>query len=320
MLHTKSLSTKNIGYFGKLPDSADFVKFNAGGQELQVLDKWLQDGISIAKSKLKNNWREFYRKSPPLNFLYSFTGTKNLLIGTMFPSHDKSERDFPFLLFDTIEQSSYKNRLSYILLLDSQRKLNLFNENIESTPNSTLLNQFGNIQINNSVDPSFKKNYERFLNEKTAEEFWNSTLGDFSNHQKFAVINNLYKNLSNLKFNSNIILSFGIRITYQKIKSDFEFYLTFFLHLILTIINKPFLIPTILWTNNNDSGNLIYVFFSKPTPFNFLDLIHTDDNNERILKADNYESEEKLFESISSLHKTLLEKKELKLNQLLQLI
>ncbi len=319
MLHTKP-SVKNIGYFGKLPESADFVKFNAGGQELQVLDKWLQDGISIAKSKLKNNWKEFYRNTPPLNFIYPFTGTKNLLIGTMFPGHDKSERDFPFLFFDIIEQNSYKNLPSHILLMNAQKNLNLFNENIEKLPNSSLLNQLENIQINNTVDTFLKNNYEKCLKEKTTEEFWNSVLGDFDNPKKFAVINNLYENLNNLKFNSNIIISFGIKLSYKKIENDFEYYLAYFLHLILTIINKPFLIPTILWTNNNDSGNFIYIFFSKPTPFNFLDLIHTDDNNDRILRTDNYESEEKLFESISSIHKTLLEKKELKLNQLLQSI
>ncbi len=319
MLHTKS-SIKNIGYFGKLPNSADFVKFNAGGLELQVLDKWLQDGISIAKSKLKNDWREFYRNSPPLNFIYPFTGTKNLLIGTLFPGYDKSERDFPFLIFDNIKQNSYNNLPSHILLMNAQKNLNLFNEKIEKLPDSSLLSEIENIQINNSIDPSLNNSYEKFLKEKTAEEFWNTVIGDFENPKKFAVINNLYENLNNLKFNSSIIISFGVKISFKKINNDFEYYLTFFIHLILTIINKPFLVPAFFWTNNKDTGNFIYIFFSKPTPFNFLDLIHTDENNDRILLTDNYKNEEKLFESISSIHRSLLEKKELKLDQLLKSI
>jgi type VI secretion system protein ImpM len=320
MLSTKLSSQKTVGYFGKLPDHADFVKFNAARQELLLIDKWLQDGISIAKSKLKNDWKEVYENTPVFNFIYPYTGTKNLTLGTLYPSHDKSGRNFPFLIFDLIGRSYYQSQPAHILLMNFHRKLNSFDDYFDGKQDSGSLSNLNNVNLNNVIDSTIKNDFNKFLNEKTMEKFWEDTLGSIEDLQKYSILNNLYQNLAHLKSSSSIIISFGIKITFQKVQNNFEFYLGFFLQLILTIINKQFLIPSIFWTKNTNSSNIIYIFFNRPTPFNFLDLLYVNENSDRVLIANKYETEEKLFESIASNLKLLLDKNDLKLLQFLQSI
>ena len=45
MLKITDTNFITTGYFGKLPKFADFIKHNASGDEILLIDNWIQEGI-----------------------------------------------------------------------------------------------------------------------------------------------------------------------------------------------------------------------------------------------------------------------------------
>lgn len=91
-----------VGCFGKLPVHPEFIKHNAARREARALDQWLQAGVSL-------NARLGPREdaaAAAAGGLYRglFAGTDDLA-PTLFavsPSHDRSGRRYPFVVFEVL--------------------------------------------------------------------------------------------------------------------------------------------------------------------------------------------------------------------------
>ena len=108
---------KNIvtGYFGKLPGFPDFIKYNSAGKEIIVIDTWLQEGLALAKLKIKNDWKSYYNSLNKMNFIFPFTGTDNITIGNISSSNDKSGRSYPFIMFSLFNKNSITELSNYLI-------------------------------------------------------------------------------------------------------------------------------------------------------------------------------------------------------------
>jgi len=103
--------------FGKLPMSADFIRHNAGGREVLAFDQWLQQGMYHARNELRGDWESSYRDAPAYQFVFFPENSESLLLGVLHPSHDRSERTYPFIVCLQIDRRLSTNRLPLIPML-----------------------------------------------------------------------------------------------------------------------------------------------------------------------------------------------------------
>ena len=91
--------TSTLGYYGKLPLSAEFIRCQASGQEIDELDQWLREGMYHAKSVLGMSWSTEFAQADIWSFLYLPPGRDRFLAGLFKASQDKAGREFPFLVY-----------------------------------------------------------------------------------------------------------------------------------------------------------------------------------------------------------------------------
>jgi type VI secretion system protein ImpM len=96
-----------IGCFGKLPATGDFIRLNAGGEELASLDRWLGTSIDFARRAMGAHFEPFYQQSLGL-FIYrgeprGDDGPARGLVGVWAASGDNAGRLFPMLVFGSYD-------------------------------------------------------------------------------------------------------------------------------------------------------------------------------------------------------------------------
>jgi type VI secretion system ImpM family protein len=290
----------SAGYFGKLPHYPDFIKYNTSGPEILILDKWIQDGI-LAAVKLKSDWENFYINSSPINFLFPFTGTGNIILGLIHPSFDKTGREFPFIIFMNINKNIIGNIPVYLFPLSFRESFDffagLFNEIKLLDPlgkeNLAVINNKFNYQslpsfIRNNQTHSFSENsvssYHNFLAETNHKEFRERVLEDYDGSRIMNLLNNLNRSLSFLRSQKNVSISFGVKISFIHNKDYSYFDLGFFINIILLIAGKTSLLPALFFKNENSHTHL-YIFFCNPMPRHFIDLFYDSGDTERILNS-----------------------------------
>lgn len=275
MLNDNSTNTKNVttGFFGKLTGFADFIKYNASGNEILTVDSWLQEGLALAKLKLKNEWKNYYDKISNINFIYPFTDTDNITIGIMCPSYDKSGRSFPFLLFRNIEKRAnepyYLIPSFYNRLFEGFEEILEVNKNIQDTANLKAV--IDNLHQSLTINQSTLNDYKSFISKTDLNHI-------FGINENEAIQLNDY-------FEKNIkILQHLICIKYNSIGSQLDNYslISFYIQLIQVLLKNQNSSPAVFWLDFDDNTGLIFFTFSRPTPKDFLDLLLNSNKTEAI--------------------------------------
>src|SRR3990167_9496179 len=99
----KSYPNDLVGCIGKLPIYTEFIRYHLLLPELMNLDHWYQNAYRSFVSYYKKESNKIFKNMASHHFLY--TATKNCfpMIGTLFASHDMSNRNYPFIIFRLIE-------------------------------------------------------------------------------------------------------------------------------------------------------------------------------------------------------------------------
>jgi type VI secretion system protein ImpM len=92
--------TFQVGYFGKLPARADFVKGGAQYELTCLVDEWLAGMMHQLTTNPR--WKQHYDALQPLHF--AFVGPRNLVAvaGHLAASSDQAGRRFPFVAMGTL--------------------------------------------------------------------------------------------------------------------------------------------------------------------------------------------------------------------------
>ncbi|MRX07534.1 type VI secretion system-associated protein TagF [Pseudoduganella sp. FT25W] len=90
-----------IGYFGKLPTRADFVKAADNLALASLLDDWLAEVMNLVSAEPR--WKLNYDAMPPLDFAFVGTRSRRAIAGHLAASSDLSQRRYPFLGMSAIE-------------------------------------------------------------------------------------------------------------------------------------------------------------------------------------------------------------------------
>lgn len=102
------MHTFSLGYYGKLPLSAEFIRCQASGAEIDELDQWLREGMYHAKSCLGSSWSTDFAQADQWGFLYLPRDKGRFLTGMLKPSQDKAGREFPFLLYLLLGREEFR--------------------------------------------------------------------------------------------------------------------------------------------------------------------------------------------------------------------
>jgi len=92
-----------IGFFGKLPGSADFIAHHAGHKDIRELDGWWQRALNRMAER-DEDWEARFDALPLCFFHYRASGGA-WLMGAMSPSQDASGRRYPLLVFQRLAVS-----------------------------------------------------------------------------------------------------------------------------------------------------------------------------------------------------------------------
>lgn len=92
-----------IGYFGKVPARADFIKLAHDAAVMGMLDDWLAKVMTLLPSDAR--WRFHYDAMPPVSFALVGPARHHAVAGHLLPSRDQSGRRFPFLATRTLALS-----------------------------------------------------------------------------------------------------------------------------------------------------------------------------------------------------------------------
>ncbi|MBY5929707.1 type VI secretion system-associated protein TagF [Halomonas sp. DP8Y7-3] len=89
-----------IGFFGKLPSSADFVSSNASHKDVRELDEWVQ-GALYRLAECEPEWEAFCDALPTC-FFHFRASNGYWLVGGIRMSCDASGRRYPLLIFQRL--------------------------------------------------------------------------------------------------------------------------------------------------------------------------------------------------------------------------
>lgn len=258
-----SLST---GFFGKLPGFPDFIKFNAGGRGILLIDNWIQEGLALAKIRYKDQWKNYYNNCSKINFIYPFTGTENFIHGVILPSKDKSGRSYPFILFDNINKT-VSDDLPYYLIPSAFQKLYIFfNEIIDLNNSSEDLTNLKELTTSvKSILPnthSLNDEYKRFISETQIGDI--THFGDEKASELIIFFEERLNILEHL-----VVFNFPAIIVQQ----SNSFIISYYIQLLQKVFKNSDSTPGIFWMKRKDSSWLLFLSFIKPTPKDFLDLM-----------------------------------------------
>lgn len=97
-MHAQSVNPSS-GYYGKIPATGDFIKYNLTRAFVEPWDDWLQESLSYSREQLADKWLDAYLTSP----IYRFVLTagicgENGWQGVIMPSVDSVGRYFPMTI------------------------------------------------------------------------------------------------------------------------------------------------------------------------------------------------------------------------------
>jgi len=265
------------GYFGKLPKFADFIKYNAGGDEILVIDNWIQEGLTLAKLKHKNNWKNHFNNTSSIYFIFPFTNTDKITIGIISPSTDKSGRSFPFIIFGSVKRDLIESTKVHLLPLNFKEYYESLNEIFKSNSLKEDLSEMKSqtINLSNVTLPtnSNENIYDNYLSNSLVENLYQKTSIN-SDKDTEQTLKDLFRDRIEILEHSP-----GVNLNFISGTDNDLLNICFYIQLLLKIFNRSNFIPAVFWNNRKEDILTLSLFFQKPTPQNFLDLIYIDNEN-----------------------------------------
>lgn len=223
-MNSNTSSDKNyFGFFGKLPQFPDFIKYRASSDEFNILDDWIQKGIISAKLSFGNNWKEIYNNSNCYEFIFPVSKFNKIIAGTLNPGYDKAGRQFPFVVFSLFEDSFFNSLQIGILplILNSffYRAKQLYLYSLKAQELSEIVDEFNKAEIRISSANAANEIFDEYLSLTTVNELFS----------RMKLVNNFNDSEPSIDYklryqtdeeNSNFDTGFILEMIRGKIKSD----------------------------------------------------------------------------------------------------
>lgn len=189
-----------IGCFGKLQATGDFVRLNAGGEEVGSFDRWLGSGLDMAKRAMGEEFDKSYPASVGL-FVYRGepAGTEppaRGIVGAWAASGDNAGRKYPMIVFgsyDYAQMAAVGPALPIALwpLLAASYELATTGRQLAV---DAFVDRVSRIQLPSLEDPdAASAGYRAWLGQQSMQALWDTGFG--SDASRFWVLSNLVESV-----------------------------------------------------------------------------------------------------------------------------
>lgn len=279
----------SIGCFGKLPIYPDFIRYQATGTEIQVMDQWFQEGIHFAKTRIGSHWSKEFQEGGIWNFVFQTGEGKQFLVGSYKPSRDQGGRQYPFFLFLTVDRASFPFPV-YLSPLFFSSFLAESNELIQTgwtgLDMKTFISRLAETSFNLPDFGSIEKSYRDYLDQSITGEFWSKLLGDFGKVGKHQIIQNLMEILEPLHQNPTAKFSYGLsfpKSSTEDQRRDYE--IPFWCRLIEQIVEREIEPAAIFWSRDSLKGcPQSMIFLQRPSTRNLMFLLQPGREEDSLFK------------------------------------
>ena len=318
-------SVGEVGCFGKLPLSPEFIRVNAKGSTLQDFDQWMQEGLLWCRAKLGPQWRNNFLKSESWNFLFQVPKQKEWLIGVMMPSQDKAGRGFPMTLFLRIENFSGDQALIPMLPLLLQDFLEKAKHLLQEEWKTLSLIEFRE-KVGKLIQPDSLKQeqvhqlYHEFLRSYSLKTFLRMC-GVATQRLADSELKGVVKKM--LTENRHPINSLGGQLMSFPLIDEpaFPFEIPFWMEYLNSINGKHMAAPLLFWNKCPSKGRAVLLTQDAPVATkSFWSLLHSDQSLETVWEMRSTEQAERLQDEESLMVEEQFPEKEKDetLNDLLQ--
>jgi type VI secretion system ImpM family protein len=305
----------STGYWGKLPNFPDFIKYNSGSDEVQDFDKWLNEGLYSARQKFLFDWESAYLNSATFNFI--FPGPSNNLSGIIYPGKDKSNRLSPFIRF--ILHSLESLSKPHLLPLINSSFYKNFGQFLPAALNCTTNEEISNLSNNSSpltVDEinAREADYFNYLYSAKINSLFSDT-DDRKEIRKVILFNNLQSVLKEININTGENFKLGLRFPVsENTNMDTVFWIQ-----CCQLITGNKKLPYLFWNRSDVLNKYCYLFWNKPGSHFYPVLLKPELEMDDIVELDSEGSFEKAKNSINGELYDILKKEDSKLIQIIQL-
>jgi len=280
-------SVIEIGCFGKLPVYEEFIRHNSDGPEVHFLEKWLQEGVNLLKSSEKESWDEYYSDIPKYHFMLQLKDHKRLLLGIVMQSKDKGGREYPFVIFLSINHRRFNYNHIFLPVIFASvlsKARRLMSYGWEDRNVDRFVTQVEQLSAALPEDPKIsQKAFVEYLASETNESFWTSLFGSFTDQRKYLVYQNLRQILLPLRQRNIQKFSLGLKFPLNS-ENDREAYeVTFWLYLTGRMLGRSIHSPFMFWSRESQGGYQgMLLFLQPPMPDSFLYLVHPELEDEKL--------------------------------------
>jgi len=312
-------------FFGKLPGHDDFVRHNAAGPDLRLLDQWLQEGLFQASRYFSAEWESVYRGAVPYQFCFQAEAAERILVGIVWPSRDRSGRKFPFIVaLRDDREGLVPAMVPYVPVIYSdflRRSCDLVSAGMNGLPLDELASAVGGLSAPSADEMSAGYgHFQSYLDSTTSREFWGRLLGDFDDPGKYLLFKNFLIAFEPLLSERSARGSLGVRFPLRGGSPSYQDEACFWVVLGSQLLRNLRPSPNVLWgLPIGDERSYLYYYLSRPPARTVIPLLRPEAQSDAIyrLDEDNKESASRCAENLPPRYRTALESPLMSLRDLL---
>jgi type VI secretion system protein ImpM len=308
-----SLEHVKIGYFGKVPTHADFIRYNAGGTEIHQMDQWFQEALHFASTSLGGQWKEEYSRSSSHRFLFHPDDREQSVLGVCVPSQDQSGRTYPFLVFAVVDSAHFQpdpTRMPVVFSTFLGQAEDVARSGWRDADPHELVSHVESLRSSLSGDwEVYTKDYARVLAEQTCHGFWTGLFGAYEDARKYVLFKNLVEWMKPFRNTDPRSLRSGLRYPLAPGTHPTEYLVAFWVELTGHLVGHTLHRPTLFWSSNADVPPGLFLFFRPPAPRSYLHFIRPGTESDSVwdLVADDVEYGGEAYEKLPSEHRACLD-------------
>ncbi len=265
--------------FGKIPNHADFVRYNLASREANTFERWLQEGVSCISRKYPKGWPATFKEFPCHHFVMTGSDQDRNLIGTMIGSHDKSGRTYPFATLALVNGSIFQKHRATLPLLcqyefNAGRKLV---ETLATLPSAKALHKSLEKLAHHIPRPAERELLEgqiKLLSEHTMGEYWNSLDQDVPKSERERIFFTFFDFLRTVFKRGVTKCHWGVRIPLPAEKTPYPF-IVFWVQMVESILENRFWRAHYFWdiASQKYAGSHLTLFFRSLPPSYLMSVI-----------------------------------------------
>lgn len=267
--------------FGKLPSFGDFVRHNASGRETLAMDDWLRQGMFHARTQLSGEWDRAFASAPAYSFMFSPESAGRIMVGHIRPSHDKSNRRYPFLISLLVDRPRFGVDRAFLIPVAFREFLEaadaLVSQALDGLEFHALVEATERVRVPLTLDlDDVKRRHEDYLRATRLAPLFASMLGEGAEKKKYLLFKNLMEILVPLRRYGLSRFTMGLRFPVSGTDDEVAHQASFWVQLASRIAGAGDVLPVLFWTARADAGRSVLVFLRPPSVRYFLQLLRPD--------------------------------------------